>query len=49
MKGIVLKPEARVRIDVFELESGNKLIGAYVDSKKVNDTTFCNILKRDAF
>jgi len=44
--GIMIQPDKRVMIDTFILESGTKIIAAWVDENDIQDTSFAAVLGR---
>ena len=46
MKGEIRTIGNQVKIDIYTLESGNKLIAAYLEPDNVNDKSFEAVLRR---
>ena len=44
--GILIQPDKRVMIDTFILESGTKIIAAWVDENEIQDSSFAALLRR---
>ena len=44
--GIMIQPKNRVMIDTFILESGTKIIAAWVDENEIQDSSFAALLRR---